>query len=382
MTNEKNTRGNPASNQSSNTPAPTPSPSTSNNPSNQPPPNPAPPSLATRIQTSATGLAKSAFNPSPDLAQTLASSTSSKQAGPSTLANTQTSRDLPATTTPHGGSGSASGSVSASAAQGFREHDTSTPGVALPALTEDEFQHGHGYERETDLLRATTATNTQQSHEDLQTPSSTWKGKARAHDPTQHQFETIWQRQYPQNPQTTIPATDGAAVVSLLSDTNFDPNFEDPTTVPDTEIDIAAAPGPLSAAEKEALDSFRRGLGLDEEERSEGTRLTATSLVPDIDVFLSQGAGSGIGEGNTTTDSTSTATATSLRDAVLTKLPGAGDWLGVQERYHDEVWGFLQPVLEEARAEIEEKRGEEGLAAGEDGPAVRRLKMILMHMKG
>lgn len=164
-------------------------------------------------------------------------------------------------------------------------------------------------------------------------------------------------------------------MVSLLSDTNFDPNFEDPTTVPDTELDIAAAPGPLSTAEKEALDSFRRGLGLDEEERREGTRLTGTSLVPDIDVFLSQGAGSGIGigEGNTT-GSGSTATATSLRDAVLMNLPGAGDWVGVQERYHDEVWGFLQPVLEEARAEIEEK-------GGEDGPAVRRLKMILMHMK-
>ncbi|KAJ5261761.1 hypothetical protein N7505_008628 [Penicillium chrysogenum] len=376
MTNEDNMRGNPTSKQSSNTPA-TPSPSTSSNPSNQTPPNPAPPSLATRIQNSATGLAKSAFNPSPDLAQTLASSTSSKQAGPSTLPNTQSS-DLP-TTTPHGGPSSASGPGPASAAQSFREHDASTPGVALPALTEDEFQHGHGYERETDLLRAPTTTNSNtqpQSHEDLQTTSSTWKGKARAPDPTQHQFETIWQRQYPQNQHTSTPATDGAAVVSLLSDTNFDPNFEDPTTVPDTELDIAAAPGPLSTAEKEALDSFRRGLGLDEEERREGTRLTGTSLVPDIDVFLSQGAGSGIGigEGNTT-GSGSTATATSLRDAVLMNLPGAGDWVGVQERYHDEVWGFLQPVLEEARAEIEEK-------GGEDGPAVRRLKMILMHMKG
>lgn len=490
MTNQENMRGNP--NPNSNTPAPAPSSSasTSNTPSAKPPSTSAPsaPSLASRIQTSATGLAKSAFQPSPDLANTLASTTSSKPAGPSSLPNTQTSRDLPTNTTPHGAPGPGSASGSAYAAQSFREHDTSTStpgGFALPALTEDEFQgntYGHGYvglvadNTEADQLRATTNTtttntNTNQSQsqfqsQDLQTPSSTWKGKARAQDPTQHQFETDWQRQWhdQQSPQTTdTQTTDGAAVVSLLSDITFDPNFEDPTTVPDTEIDIAAAPAPLSGAEREMLDSFRRGLGLDVEDRNmerEGrgnVRLTGASLIPDIDVFLSQGIGAeggigigggigtGIGEGNampmatgsgsgfiptsirdavlrnipggdqwvgaqetdidvflsqgvgagsgsgirigegnampTGAGFTSTSTSTSLRDSVLANLPGAGDWIGVQERYHDEVWGFLQPVLEEAKAEIEEK-GVEGLGHGEDGPAVRRLKMILMHMKG
>ncbi|CAI7605447.1 unnamed protein product [Penicillium discolor] len=480
MTNQENMRGNP--NPNSNTPAPAPSSSasTSNTPSAKPPSTSAPsaPSLASRMQTSATGLAKTAFQPSSDLANTLASTTSSKPGGPFSLPNTQTSRDLPANTTPHGapslGLGSASGS--AYAAQSFREHDTytSTPGgFALPALTEDEFQgnaYTHGYDgigiadnTQADLLRAnttTTTTNTNQPQfqsQDLQTPSSAWKGKARAHDPTQHQFETVWQRQWhdQQTPQTTdTPTTDGAAVVSLLSDITFDPNFEDPTTVPDTEIDVAAAPAPLSVAEREMLDSFRRGLGLDvEEDRNkerEGNGIGAESgigigsgtgigtgtgegnamamatgsgsssgFIPtsirdailrdlpggsewvgiqetDIEVFLSQGVGVGagsgirIGEGNTmptgagftsTSTSTSTSNSTSLRDAVLANLPGAGDWIGVQERYHDEVWGFLQPVLEEAKAEIEEK-GVEGLGHGEDGPAVRRLKMILMHMKG
>ncbi|KAJ5593314.1 hypothetical protein N7537_010218 [Penicillium hordei] len=477
MTNQENMRGNP--NPNSNTPAPAPAPSpsasTSNTPSAKPPSTSAPPapSLASRIQTSATGLAKSAFQPSSDLANTLASSTSSKPAGPSSLPNTQTSRDLSAKTTPHGAPGSGTGPGSAYAAHSFREHDTSTStpgGFALPALTEDEFQgnaYAYGYDgigiadnTAADQLRATTTTNTNQSQfqsQDLQAPSSTWKGKARAHDPNQHQFETVWQRQWhdQQTPQTTdTSATDGAAVVSLLSNITFDPNFEDPTTVPDTEIDIAAAPAPLSAAEKEMLDSFRRGLRLDVEENKEregNGRLTSASLIPDIDVFLSQGLGAesgigsgsgtgtregnamamatssgsgsiptsirdavlrnipggsdwvgvqetdidvflsqgvgagsrigmGIGEGNAMATG-STSTSTSLRDVVLTNLPGAGDWIGVQERYHDEVWGYLQPVLEEARAEIEEK-GAEGLGAGEDGPAVRRLKMILMHMKG
>ncbi|KAJ5966926.1 hypothetical protein N7501_003174 [Penicillium viridicatum] len=472
MTNQKNMRGNPNSN--SNTPAPAPSSSasasTSNTPSNKPPPT-STPSLASRIQTSATGLAKSAFQPSSDLANTLASTTSSKPAGPSSLPNTQTSRDLPANTTPHGAPGS--GSRSAYAAQSFREHDTytsTTGGFALPALTEAEFQGNgndiYGYDgirrsdnTDADHLRANTTTTTTPADpntttiqsQDLQTPSSTWKGKARAHDPTQHQFETVWQRQWhDQTPHTTVSATDGAAVVSLLSDITFDPNFEDPTTIPDTEIDVAAAPAPLSVAEREMLDSFRRGLGLDVEEDKErergggcavngqgigaesgigsgsgtatgegnamamatgsgsGSGFIPTSIrdavlrnIPggsewvgvqetDIDVFLSQGVGAGsgsgirIGEGNampTGAGFTSTSSSTSLRDAVLANLPGAGDWIGVQERYHDEVWGFLQPVLEEARAEIEEK-GVEGLGPGEDGPAVRRLKMILMHMKG
>ncbi|KAJ5210006.1 hypothetical protein N7491_009817 [Penicillium cf. griseofulvum] len=366
MSNQENKRGNPSKTQSSNPPS-----STSNDPSQ---PNPAP-SLASRIQTSATSLAKSAFNPSSDIANTLASTTSSK-AGPSSLPNTQTSRDL--STTTHGTPGSASTSTSTSTAQPFREHDTSS-GFALPALTEDEFQNGNSYgydgiDETTTTTATTTTTNTYQSEhqthqEDLQTPSSTWKGKARAHDPTQHQLETVWQRQWHNETKKHTP-TDGAAVVSLLSDSNFDPNFEDPTTVPDTEIDIAAMPIPLSAGEREALDSFRKGMGL--EEKREG-RLTGASLVPDIDVFLSQG----LGEGSTVTGGS---TSTSLRDAVLMNLPGAGDWVGVQERYHDEVWGFLQPVLEEARVEIEKGR-EEGVA-GEDGPAVRRLKMILMHMKG
>jgi len=64
-----------------------------------------------------------------------------------------------------------------------------------------------------------------------------------------------------------------------------------------------------------------------------------------------------------------------LRDEVLGSLPGARDWVCVQERYHDEVWGFLEPVLEAARTEMEgQERG------SREGPAVRRLRMILGHM--
>jgi hypothetical protein len=97
--------------------------------------------------------------------------------------------------------------------------------------------------------------------------------------------------------------------------------------------------------------------------------LSSVSLVPDIDAFLNEHDGSGV----------------SLRDSVLAELPGSGEWVGVQERYHDEVWGYLRPALEAAREEIEEAKGGggEGVGHGDgDGPAVRRLKMILKHMGG
>ena len=57
--------------------------------------------------------------------------------------------------------------------------------------------------------------------------------------------------------------------------------------------------------------------------------------------------------------------------------------MDVQERYVDDVWGYLEPVLEAAKEEIEDGDKFEGTGHEDgDGPAVRRLKMILVHMKG
>lgn len=58
----------------------------------------------------------------------------------------------------------------------------------------------------------------------------------------------------------------------------------------------------------------------------------APYLVPDIGAFLdTTQPQTGTGDAN--------ASATSLRDAVLTGLPGAEDWVAVEEMYQDEVWG-------------------------------------------
>ncbi|KAJ5555703.1 hypothetical protein N7461_004173 [Penicillium sp. DV-2018c] len=395
---EENMRGNPTPNPSSNQQSSNSSSNSNSNSNNQTQPSssspstktPTTPSLATRIQSSAAGLARSAFQPgSADTAQTLANSTTSKPGAPSSSSSSslstthlQTARDLSAPAQAHSAS---------SGPQTFRDNgDTATSSIALPPMTEEEFQRGSLYSEESNLAQtkpvSSTSTNEAEPY-NLQTTTGPWKGKARAPDPAQLQFETVWQRSHasdPQSDQHVNNTTDGSAVADLLSDPMFDPNFEDPVTVNDTELDISAAPPPLSAAELEALDSFRRGVGLGldsggqsiEDGNGRPARMTTTSLVPDIDTFLSQ-EGAGVGfEGTGTGTGT-----TSLRDDVLNRLPGAGDWVGVHERYHDEVWGFLEPVLEAAKKEIEETETEtrgEGL----DGPAVRRLKMILEHMKG
>jgi hypothetical protein len=102
--------------------------------------------------------------------------------------------------------------------------------------------------------------------------------------------------------------------------------------------------------------------------------ISGASLIPDIDTFLLENEhGSGV----------RSESGSSLRDTIATYLPGAIDWMDVQERYVDDVWGYLEPVLEAAREEIEDGDKVEGTGHEDgDGPAVRRLKMILVHMKG
>jgi hypothetical protein len=53
--------------------------------------------------------------------------------------------------------------------------------------------------------------------------------------------------------------------------------------------------------------------------------------------------------------------------------------------YQDEVWGYARPIIEEARRIVEEAKREgtvPGSTRGEEGPATRRLRMILAHVDG
>ena len=54
-------------------------------------------------------------------------------------------------------------------------------------------------------------------------------------------------------------------------------------------------------------------------------------------------------------------------------------WIAMLDRYHDEVWGNLLPFIQEARKET--RVASSSLSALEDRPAIRRLGMLLQHLK-
>lgn len=177
--------------------------------------------------------------------------------------------------------------------------------------------------------------------------------------------------------QTYTDHKDGEAVVSLLSDPSFQPGLADADDENNMHEDPdTAVPAPLTADEIKILDSFRRQQSSSSSSTTthpETKAITPHSLIPDIDTFLAE-------NDTTTTTSSSSSSNAALRDAVLHNLPGAEDWMAVNDRYQDEVWGFLRPALEAASKEIDENNQKENEPARE-GPAVRRLKMILRHMQ-
>ncbi|KAJ5641410.1 hypothetical protein N7490_005410 [Penicillium lividum] len=341
------------------------------------------PSLARRVQNSATGLARSAFQGAgSNAAQTLSSATNGKSGPSQSTSAGYTSQDVLGSGVSRASPGqSAQGSTSAA----FRQHPGAAQGgFEIPALSAEEFQHEYG--QQDGILSASISTSTapgvsaQPSRESLQSSTGNWKGKARAQDPVQMEYTTAWERAntnpHPED-MGQLNQADGAAVVSLLSDASFDANFDayGDEDYEGADLDPHAAPPPLTAEEIKMIESFRRQIAQEDGVQSQ-PRLSSFSLVPDIDTFLRENDPAAYASAPTQAEIGSTSTP--LRDSVLSQLPGAEDWVGVHERYHDEVWGYLRPALEAAKAEIEEKTGMEDDG---DGPAVRRLKMILKHMK-
>ncbi|KAE8382164.1 hypothetical protein BDV26DRAFT_288692 [Aspergillus bertholletiae] len=299
------------------------------------------PSLASRIQSSASGLARQAFSASGSSGDAAQFLTTGSKAGTTT---TTSSSALAAAEQYNQVSGpsapsSAGAQLHGNNAATFRS--TTTPqqgGFEIPRLTEEEFAQAGN-----DFLEPSASTST----------IDKGKGKAR------EQLSSITHHHHAPGP------ADGSAVVSLLSDSTFDPTFShEPAEIIETEL---SPPQQLTPAEIQMLESFRRQMIPQPDTSFPSThRLTSASLVPDIDTILDSAPAQ--------TD----ADAAALRDTVLANLPGSEDWVDVEERYHDEVWGWLKPTLEAAAKELEEKKED---PKGEDGPAVQRLKMVLTHMR-
>ncbi|PWY89254.1 hypothetical protein BO70DRAFT_393758 [Aspergillus heteromorphus CBS 117.55] len=304
--------------------------------------------LASRIQNSASGLARNAFAApglSADTAELLAGS---GKAGPSSSPSALAAAQQHYQETSISASPSTRDRSIHTPAETFRSTSTvqRSGGFELPPLTEDEFQRtGSFNNNNSDLV-------------DLD-PQGEGKGKGKETTGDLYQKEpsnlTSSQDQRSLLPsEPSLVPSDGSAVLSLLSDRTFDPEFP-PSAHEPPEI---------------MLDSFRRLIPPEQTQNqtSPPHKLTSLSLVPDIGTFLDT-----VPSGAVTNSDVA-----SLRDAVLTGLPGGADWVAVEERYHDEVWGYLRPTLEAAAKEMESNRDSRG---EEEGPAVRRLKMILKHMQ-
>lgn len=361
-------------------------------------------SLPSRIHSSASSLAKNAFfTPSAptDIANTFSNAAGSTKApAPASVPGSSSGSTAQSYYTDTSNAPSSvrdvSGDNNTTGVDSFR----SSASAADYAEESTAFQHAYDYGGD-HFLEAGTGPFTAVEED---TGIGKGKGKGKQPDST---FDHVWQTtttNVAPAPPDAIPQTrnqdhaDGADVLTLLSSPSFNPDHPDPsqsdTTLLPTDLSNEHSHPPpnttLTPTEIQILDTFRRhdpspttppglphqsaqgGVGRGGERGVGGEhKITPTSLIPDIDTFLD------------TIPAQQQNDTAALRDAVLTGLPGAGDWVGVEERYQDEVWGFLKPALEEAAREMEEsKHQEEQGQTGprEDGPAVARLKMILRHM--
>ncbi|EQL32434.1 hypothetical protein BDFG_05443 [Blastomyces dermatitidis ATCC 26199] len=182
----------------------------------------------------------------------------------------------------------------------------------------------------------------------------------------------------------TPHSTDGQAVVALLSSPTFQPATFTPPESPESELfelDASMLQPPSTFSSSSSSSSPNPS------PTTTGTTTTTTtqtpsfppnqlSLIPDINSIL---------------------TAIQQQQQQQShphdqhgqdwewdwrEMPGVAEWLEVDGTYQDTVWGFLKPYVEAARKEIIERR-EDGGGGGavEDGPAVKRLRMVMRHLR-
>ncbi len=156
---------------------------------------------------------------------------------------------------------------------------------------------------------------------------------------------------------------DGAAVVALLSDPSFniDDAVADSTTDDSHFTDADPLLANLSPQQLATLSVIKSQLPPPPVHRVPSPT-NPLNLIPNFD------------------DSAWSEGRSSLEDSVDATKAHLAQWWSVLNNYQDEVWGDILPLMEEARQEVEQAMSSESGRLNE-GPAVRRLAMVLGHVK-
>lgn len=189
-------------------------------------------------------------------------------------------------------------------------------------------------------------------------------------------------------------AGDGAAVVSLLSDPEF--SVDDPSAYRDMYDPEVAATDPLvsrlTPQQLDLLTRIKAQLPQPPIHRAPAPT-NPLNLLPNFQ--QSSGDTNGRSRGNDTNTLRTEESYTYLSPDATTTRPygeasgsrssdGVGahlsQWFDVLNRYQDEVWGDLLPLVQDVRKEIEQAKNSNADEVHE-GPATRRLAMVFAHLK-
>ncbi|OJD13234.1 hypothetical protein AJ78_06289 [Emergomyces pasteurianus Ep9510] len=195
-------------------------------------------------------------------------------------------------------------------------------------------------------------------------------------NPTQNQKNNEYHNTPHKSPHTsyTPHPNDGQAVISLLTSPSFQPATFTPPESPQSELfelDASMLPPSSSnqstAATAATAATTTTTTGTITQLQTPSFPPNQLSLIPDIESILSA-------------IQQQSHHPQQQHDWDWAEMPGVAEWLEIDGTYQDTVWGFLKPYVEAARREVVEQR-DRGLVEVEDGPAVKRLGMVLGHLR-
>jgi hypothetical protein len=183
---------------------------------------------------------------------------------------------------------------------------------------------------------------------------------------------------------------DGAEVVALLSDPSFQPglSFDEAMSSTDVNMDKQDNPFELSPAEIAFIEKLKATLPPPAAHKAPEPA-NPLNLLPDLHSNPATSNSSSHSDIQATTPihaeesylyhpNLATTAAVQMRIGIE-PIRGLEDWFEVINSYHEDVWGYLKPYAQAAKAEVE-KAEQEHQPNPTGGPAVRRLGMLLAHL--